>query len=74
MHAYTISEAALTGIKSSRDKTRHQHACCCSSGVHQQMNVHIAQVVEIEELRKVVTDKLGCAPNFKYHYSAGQPP
>ena len=29
-----------------------------------------AQVVEIEELRYVVTEKLGCAPNFKYHYNA----
>ena len=25
-------------------------------------------MVEIEQLKQVVTDKLGCAPNFKYHY------
>ena len=30
------------------------------------------QVVEIEDLRKVVTDRLGCAPNFKYHYQPDQ--
>ena len=26
------------------------------------------QVVEVEALKQVVTDKLGCGPNFKYHY------
>ena len=27
-------------------------------------------MADIEELKTVVTEKLGCAPNFKYHYNA----
>ena len=28
----------------------------------------LLQVVEVEAMKQVVQEKLGCGPNFKYHY------